>query len=98
MEVRVLLYASQGRYGEAEPLYQRALAASERVLGAEHPDTLVSVNNLAGLYASQGRYGEAEPLYQRALAARERVLGAELPDTLGSRYANDSPENGPNRV
>ena len=28
------IYESQGRYGEAEPLYVRTLAASERVQGA----------------------------------------------------------------
>ncbi|MBI4875587.1 MAG: tetratricopeptide repeat protein, partial [Acidobacteria bacterium] len=76
---------SQGRYGEAEPLYARALAARERVLGAEHPDTLGSVNNLAGLYESQGRYGEAEPLYARALAGLERTLGREHPHTVTVR-------------
>ena len=65
-------------------MYQRALAAREKVLGPEHPHTLSSVNNLAALYDSQGRYGEAEPLYQRALAAREKVLGPEHPDTLTS--------------
>ena len=54
-----------------EPLYVRALAARERVLGAEHPDTLVSVNDLAGLYEREGRYEEAEPLNVRALAARK---------------------------
>ena len=72
---------AQGAYGEAEPLYQRALAASEQVLGAEHPDTLGSVNNLALLYASQERYGEAETLYQRAVFAAERVLGPNHPYT-----------------
>jgi hypothetical protein len=41
------LYQRQGRYGEAEPLYRRALEASERTLGREHPDTLTSANNLA---------------------------------------------------
>ena len=57
---------------EAEPLYKRALEASERVLGKEHPDTLLSVNNLAMLYQAQGRYAQAEPLYQ----ARARGQGA----------------------
>ena len=79
-----LLYKTQGRYVEAEPLIKRALEASERVLGKEHPDTLRSVNNLAVLYRTQGRYAEAEPLSKRALAASERVLGKEHPDTLGS--------------
>ena len=49
------LYQRQGRYSEAEPLYRRALEARERVLGTEHPDTLISVNNLAALYQAQGR-------------------------------------------
>ncbi|MDM8546105.1 CHAT domain-containing protein, partial [Candidatus Venteria ishoeyi] len=78
------LYESQGSYGEAEPLYQRALRVREAVLGKEHPDTLISVNNLAGLYKSQGRYGEAEPLYQRALRVSEAILGQQHPQTLTS--------------
>ena len=73
---------AQGRYSEAEPLYQRVLAASERVLGPEHPDTIRSVSNLGFLYYTQGRYSEAEPLLKRALAAFERVLGPEHPNTL----------------
>ena len=58
------LYQSQGRYGEAEPLYRLALkAARERVLGPEHPDTLSSVNNLAFHYESQGQtYGAIDPV------------------------------------
>ena len=73
---------SQGRYGDAEPLYRRALAISEKTLGAEHPDTATSLNNLAGLYRAQGRYGDAEPLVRRALAIAEKVLGAEHPTTV----------------
>ena len=46
----------------AEPLYERALAIREEVLGAEHPAVATSLNNLAGLYQKQGRYAEAEPL------------------------------------
>ena len=79
-----VLYQSQGRYAEAEPLYQQALQLSEKVLGKEHPDTIASVNNLAGLYQSQGRYAEAEPLYQQALQLYEKVLGKEHPDTITS--------------
>jgi hypothetical protein len=51
------------------------------VLGAEHPSTLVSVNNLAILYNTQGRTAEAEPLFQRALRGAERVLGPDHPHT-----------------
>jgi tetratricopeptide (TPR) repeat protein len=78
---------AHGFYQEAEPLLLQSLAARERLLrsdtgnGAEHPDTLGSVDNLAGLYASQGRYGEAEPLYQRALEGLRRRLGDAHPNT-----------------
>jgi tetratricopeptide (TPR) repeat protein len=40
----------QSRYPEAEPLYKRALAIREQQLGLEHPDTALSLNNLAELY------------------------------------------------
>ncbi|KAG1667843.1 hypothetical protein FOA52_011031 [Chlamydomonas sp. UWO 241] len=73
-----------GRYEEAEPLFQRALAGEEKVLGAEHVRTLSSVSNLASLLKDQGKLREAEPLYQRARAGREKALGAEHPDTLTS--------------
>src|SRR5947209_1735022 len=41
------LYDDQGRYSEAKPLYQRALAIYEKAFGSEHPYTATSVNNLA---------------------------------------------------
>ena len=78
------LYDSQGRYGEAEPLYIRALQIREQQWGADHPHTAQSLNNVAGLYYSQGRYGEAEPLYRRALQIREQQLGADHPSTATS--------------
>ena len=63
-----MLYRAQGRYGEAEPLYQRALKIREKVLGPEHPDVAHSLNNLAALYHAQGRYGGG----RAALPARDR--------------------------
>ena len=78
------VYRNQGRYKEAEPLYERALAIHEKALGPEHPDTAQSLNNLAVLYRSQGRYEEAEPLYERALAIYEQALGPEHPSPAAS--------------
>jgi tetratricopeptide (TPR) repeat protein len=78
------LRLARGDYVGAEPLYRRALEAHERVFGPEHPSTLVSVSNLAGLLSCTGDYAGAEPLYRRALEAQERVLGPEHPDTLFS--------------
>ena len=43
-----------------------ALEAHERTLGAEHPDTLASVNKLAELLQDQGKLAEAESMHRRA--------------------------------
>ena len=47
-----MLYRTQGKYAEAEPLYKRALAIREKTLGREHPDVAQSLNYLAGLNGS----------------------------------------------
>jgi tetratricopeptide (TPR) repeat protein/transcriptional regulator with XRE-family HTH domain len=74
----------RARYGEAEPLYQHALAFNEKTLGPEHPETATSLNDLAQLYQARGQYDLAEPLYQRALLIREKVLGLEHPETAAT--------------
>ncbi len=63
---------------------RQTLARREKVLGAEHPDTLASMNNLAGVLDSQGKYEEAESMNRQTLARREKVLGEEHPNTLTS--------------
>ena len=69
-----VLYYEQGKYKQAEPLSQRALAIREQQLEPDHPDTAQSLNNLAVLYYEQGKYKQAEPLLQRAIAIREHQL------------------------
>jgi hypothetical protein len=39
------VYAQQGEYGKAETLHTRILEIRRRVLGPEHPDTLMSMLN-----------------------------------------------------
>ena len=53
--------------------------------GSDHPDTLITRNNLAVAYYSAGRLAEAIELYERVLADQERVLGPDHPDTLKTR-------------
>jgi tetratricopeptide (TPR) repeat protein len=62
----------------------QAVERAERVLGADHEQTLLAANNLGALRVEQGRLGEAEPLLQRALAGRERVLGQDHDETVDS--------------
>jgi hypothetical protein len=64
---------------------ERLVADQERLQGADHPDMLMSRNNLALAYSAAGRTDEAIALHEQALAAYERVLGPEHPDTLRSR-------------
>jgi hypothetical protein len=53
-----LLYCDQGRYGEAEPLYRRALAIAQSSLGDEHPSTrLIRANQANLLQEMRGRDG-----------------------------------------
>jgi tetratricopeptide (TPR) repeat protein len=68
---------AQGRYAEAEPLYQRSLAIDEKALGPDHPSVATSLNNLAELHKAQGRYVDAEPLYKRSLAIKEKAPGPD---------------------
>jgi tetratricopeptide (TPR) repeat protein len=68
-----------GAYGEVRPLFERALAIREKMLGPDHPDTATSVNNLAFLLHAHGDLAAARTLYQRALAIREKAIGPEHP-------------------
>jgi len=69
---------------EAEELEVQVMKTRIRVLKAEHPDTLISMSNLAVTYGNQGRLDEAEELEVQVMETRIRVLKAEHPDTLTS--------------
>jgi DNA replication protein DnaC len=71
--------------GEAIPLYERTLADRARILGEDHPDTMMSRNNLASAYQEAGRLSEAIAMHEQALADRARILGEDHPDTMMSR-------------
>ncbi|GIV22265.1 MAG: hypothetical protein KatS3mg023_4016 [Armatimonadota bacterium] len=74
----------QGAYAAARPLYERVLAICERSLGPDHPDTVQSLTNLAGVLEAQGKYAAARPLYERVLTIVERNLGPDHPQTAAS--------------
>ncbi len=67
-----LLYVTQGRYAEAEPLYQRSLAIWEKALGPEHPNVATSLENYAALLRETARADEAERIEARAKAIRAK--------------------------
>ena len=53
-------------------------------LGADHPDTLTSMANLASTLWNQGRWEEAEKLDVQVMETRKAKLGADHPSTLTS--------------
>jgi tetratricopeptide (TPR) repeat protein len=79
-----LSYAALNRQAEALELREQTLAARKRVLGADHPDTLWSMQNLALSYAALNRHGEALKLREETLDALKRVLPKDHPHTLVS--------------
>jgi tetratricopeptide (TPR) repeat protein len=66
---------------QARTLHERALAIYEARLGADHPETASSLNNLATVLADQGDLDGARTLYERALSIRQARLGADHHDT-----------------
>ena len=50
---------------------RRTLEGREQQLGSNHPDTLISVNNLVALLQARGKLAEAELLLRRYAGSRE---------------------------
>jgi tetratricopeptide (TPR) repeat protein len=59
------LYQDQGKYEQAEPLFVRALAVSEHILGPHHHQTGAIRRQYASLLRAMGR--EAEAIRQETL-------------------------------
>jgi len=84
MHVMGIVYTNLGLYPRAQSLLERAVDIRRRVLGPEHPDTLLSMNDLATNQYYDGHYNAAEKLYRETLDIERRVLGPEHPETLRS--------------
>ncbi|MFF1813530.1 tetratricopeptide repeat protein [Streptomyces sp. NPDC058251] len=58
----------------------------QRVLGADHPDTLECLSKYARALRAMGDYSAAIERHREVLAARTRVLGPHHLDTISSRH------------
>ena len=72
--------------GPAAAYWGELAAVSDRVLGPDHPDTVMAAEQLADAYMTAGRAPEAVPWFQWLLARRMRVLGKDHSDTLAARH------------
>jgi tetratricopeptide (TPR) repeat protein len=87
---QLLLLAGQSldsaRLADPAVAYWRELAAvSDRILGQDHPDTLVAGERLASAYLTAGQPAEAVPWFQWVLAKRAHALGPDRLDTIAAR-------------
>jgi len=74
-----VLYGTQNREVEAEPLLQRALAINEKAFGWQHPAVALTLQNLGIIYAAQGNFSEAHNVLSESLGISLLVFGSTHP-------------------
>jgi tetratricopeptide (TPR) repeat protein len=89
VEADIYMYYSKvlmkaGKYSNMVAYAKEALEMYIRLLGNEHPNTLVAMNNLSLCYRDVGRLQEAVTLSEEVYELRKRILGDEHPHTLSS--------------
>lgn len=75
---------AQGYYTKAVALERRILASHERMLGPDHPNTLMAHGSLASLMNAAGQYSKALAEAELTLAGQRRVLGDDHPIVFGT--------------
>jgi tetratricopeptide (TPR) repeat protein len=75
-------YKSYDQLASALPMLEAVLAKRKSVLGADHPDTLLSSHNLAGALQQSGQGAKAAALLEESLEKSKAKLGADHPITL----------------
>jgi hypothetical protein len=79
-----LTLVASGDIPRAEDTYHRVISGQTETLGLDHPDTLLSMNNLANLLSDIGKLEEAEEMYVRSLAGQRRTIGDDHEETIGA--------------
>ena len=78
MHLLGLLHADQGKLGEAEQMYERALRGYETVGSVRVQQYLPALNaleNMGDLYSKQAESAKARAVYTWALSGLNNVLG-----------------------
>ncbi len=68
----------QGHYDRAVVVAKKALQVTEQAVGPDHPDVVMSLENMAALYRNTGRKNDAEALEKRATAIRIPALKLDI--------------------
>lgn len=80
-----------GDYPQIELMHREVLEHRRRVLGEEHPETVMSMSNIAKVLSSQGKFAVAEAKHRETLVIRERVFGWDHVSILKIPSLSSSP-------
>ena len=79
--------AYQLKLADALSIQRMVLEAQGRLLGKEHPDTLLSAGNLGSSLVQVGAFDEAEQLLQSVLASYEKLRRADRMEVVSRTLA-----------
>ena len=86
MNKRARTLRAQAKYAAAQPLYEKALEISRRLLTDDHPHTASYYNGLAANLYDQGKYAAAQPLFEKALEINRRLFTDDHPNVASAYY------------
>ncbi len=82
MQVMAEVYRNLGLYPQSESLLRRTLAIENQASGGDRPNTLKSMNTLAGVLDDESRYADAEKVAREEVERRTRAHGPEDRGTI----------------
>ena len=71
---------------QAERLHKENIEKQNAVLGENHPDTILSLMNLANAYKLQFKMKEAKEIYEEIVDKQTSVFGATHPNTQMTKF------------
>jgi CHAT domain-containing protein/tetratricopeptide (TPR) repeat protein len=78
--VRGMIHRARREYGLANALHRQALGMRRKVLGENHPDTILVLHHLASLTEAQGDLALAVRLFDREMELGQQAGGNESAD------------------
>jgi len=79
-----VIFTLRGLWQDAEELEVQVMETRKRVLGAEHPSTLISIANLAHTYYAQRHKSKAIRLMGDVVRCHIKRIGADHPYTIAA--------------
>jgi tetratricopeptide (TPR) repeat protein len=76
------ILTEEQHYADAEQMHEEVIESARRVLGPQHPGTLVAMSTLATILDKEKRFAEAEKLNRQVFEAQRQTLGPENASTL----------------